>query len=50
MARSRSVLNWCFRAIWREDPALRRFRSLQETRQGPAKPAVPVFAPKSGLA
>lgn len=51
MARSRRVLTWCFRAVWREDPALRRFRSLEANRQAGAAVAVPVFtARKSRLA
>lgn len=44
MARSKSVLTWCFRAMLREDPALRRIRSLEESRRGFAKPPIPVFA------
>lgn len=44
MARSKSMLTWCFRAMLREDPALRRIRSLEESRRHIAKPPVPVFA------
>ncbi len=44
MARSKYMLSWCFRAVWREDPTLRRISSLEAYRQGPAKPPVPVFA------
>jgi hypothetical protein len=51
MGHSKFVLTWCFRAVWREDPALRRFRSLEASRQGHGKPPVPVFAArKPGLA
>jgi hypothetical protein len=44
MGRSKLVLTWCFRAVWREDPALRRIRSLEACRQGSSRPAVSVFA------
>jgi hypothetical protein len=44
MARSKIMLTWCFRAVWREDPALRRIRSLESCRQGSGTTAVPVSA------
>ncbi len=44
MGRSKYMLSWCFRAVWREDPAFRRFRSLEAGRHVSAKPVVPVFA------
>ena len=43
MARANAVLTWCFRAIWRNDPALRRIESLKGSQTGRAKAAVPVF-------
>lgn len=43
MLRSKSVLTWCFRAMWRNDPALRRIESLKGCRNDPAKAAIPVF-------
>lgn len=43
MSGSRAVLTWCFRAMWREDPALRRIERLKGYRTDPAKACVPVF-------
>lgn len=43
MARSKAVLTWCFRAVRRNDPALRRFESLKGSQTEQAKSAVPVF-------
>ena len=43
MSGSRAVLTWCFRAMWREDPALRRIERLKSYRTNPVKAAVPVF-------
>jgi hypothetical protein len=43
MTRSKSVLTWCLRAVWREDPALRRIERLKSYRTNPVKAAVPVF-------
>jgi|GEM_PF-3832537 len=44
MARSKSVLQWCFRAVWGEDPALRRIRSLEASLEHAPRTAIPVFA------
>lgn len=43
MARSKLVLTWCFRVMWREDPALQRFQRLEASRKDQARAAVPVF-------
>ena len=43
MARSKTLLTWCLRAVWREDPALRRIKSLQGCRTARASSAIPVF-------
>jgi hypothetical protein len=43
MTRSKTVLAWCFRAVWREDPALRRIRSLKGSGNDQASRAIPVF-------
>jgi hypothetical protein len=43
MTRSKAVLTWCFRAMWREDPALQRISSLKGFRTDPARSAIPVF-------
>ena len=43
MTRSISVLTWCFRAVYREDPALRRIDRLKSYRTDPVKTKVPVF-------
>jgi hypothetical protein len=43
MARSKSVLTWCFRAMWSEDPALRRISSLKTCRNQKSQSGIPVF-------
>lgn len=43
MARSKSVLTWCFRAMWSEDPALRRISSLKSSRNDQVQSGIPVF-------
>lgn len=43
MTRSKLVLTQWFRTMWREDPALRRFRSLETSRQETARASVPLF-------
>jgi hypothetical protein len=43
MARSKAILKRWFRTMWREDPALRRFRSLEACRQEQEQAPFPVF-------
>jgi len=43
MTSSISVLTWCFRAVYREDPRLRRIARLKGCLTDPAKANVPVF-------
>lgn len=43
MTRSKSMLTWCLRAVWREDPALKRFSDLKGSRDRQSKAAIPVF-------
>lgn len=43
MARSKSVLTWWFRAVWGEDPTLRRIRSLKRCRNEQSQSGIPVF-------
>ena len=43
MARSKTLLTWCLRVVWREDPALRRIKSLKGCRNDRATSAIPVF-------
>lgn len=44
MTRSKSVLTWCFRAVWGEDPTLRRIRSLKVGRNDRPQSDIPVFS------
>lgn len=43
MARSKTLLTWCLRVVWREDPALRRIKSLHGCRTARETSAIPVF-------
>lgn len=43
MRQSRSVLTWCFRAMWRDDPALRRIERLKGYGAEASKATIPVF-------
>lgn len=50
MVRSRLVLTWCLRMMWREDAACRRFDSLKGSRDDQVKSGIPVFVrQKTGL-
>jgi len=43
MTRSKSVLTWWFRALWAEDPTLRRINSLKGCRKDQTQSGIPVF-------
>ena len=46
MTRSKSVLTWWFRAVWGEDPTLRRIKSLKMGRNDQPQSDIPVFIPR----
>ena len=50
MIRSKAVLTWCFRAMRREDPALRRFGNLKTTGCDQPAPPFPVFLARKARA
>jgi len=43
MTRSKSVLTWWFRAVWGEDPTLRRINNLKGCRKDQTQSGIPVF-------
>ena len=46
MSRSKSMLTRWFQAVWGEDPALRRIRSLRVSRMDRPQSDIPVFIPR----